>query len=164
MDPEDVFDEYEEILCCLQSRMYEWKEEVQMEDCKHLDIIRNDDGWYVCRTCHEELRYNPNTPPVDLAQLYLASENQRKMVTRMKCLSKWLDAYNLPDDILSDFLLFIQKYAELYPERKNLISKENILYHLLRRRGIGRDLKLPKMEKTLKQNAEICGVIIDTFD
>ena len=162
----DVFDECGEILNYLSEGGRVSAPLRKVAECQHRDITKNDDGWYICQYCGDELRYDPNKPPVDLAQLYSASENQRRMVNRMKCLSEWLGTYNLPfeDDILYDFQLFIQKYRELYPERKNLINKENILFHMLRRRGIERELKLPKMEKTLKQNAEICRAIFDARD
>ncbi|KAF8769808.1 hypothetical protein HNY73_017417 [Argiope bruennichi] len=54
------------------------------QDCKHKDVRKNDDGWYVCTSCHEELRYNPNKPPLSHLQLYLIMKRQQSLKSRAK--------------------------------------------------------------------------------
>ncbi|GBN29389.1 hypothetical protein AVEN_174585-1 [Araneus ventricosus] len=123
-------------------------------ECEHKYVIQNDDGWYVCQTCGEELMYDPNKPPVDLKQLCLESALKRRRESKMKNLTKWLGMYNIPfeEELLDEFYSFILKYEELFPERKNLISKDDILFHMLRKRDYQVPLKLPKLMKTLARN------------
>ncbi|GFY59098.1 uncharacterized protein TNIN_277731 [Trichonephila inaurata madagascariensis] len=122
------------------------------QGCEHKYVIQNDDdGWYICQACGEELWYNPNKSPIDLYQLYLEAAIQRRSRNRMNNLTKWLGTYNLPyeEELLNQFYSFVLKYEELFPERKNLISKENILFHLLWKRDYQVPLKLPKLKKML---------------
>lgn len=138
------------------------------KECKHVYVIQNDDGWYVCQSCGEELRYNPNKPPVSLYQLYVEQRSRRRQINRMKTLTAWLCKYRFPfeEELLDKFLSFIDKYEELFPERKNLISKDYILHQLLRKRGYDSSciLRLPKMKKTLAQNEEICRTVFESYN
>lgn len=173
MTTNDIFDECERIL-----KLFNLKTPPlpSSEECKHKNVTRNDDGWYVCVECHEELRYNPNIPPIKLSDLYFEKVQIAKMSSRIKSLYKWLYKYKLPfeEELMIDFYSFINKYIELYPERKNLISKDYILYHLLRKRGYKDDddeeddgcifLRLPKMKKTLDQNENMCRAIFESLN
>ena len=137
------------------------------QECKHRDVAKDDNEFYVCMTCHEELRYNPNRPPPDRAKLYSMMKMQRRSQSRVKNLTKWLDGCNIPFEelLLIEFFDFVHKYEELFPERKNLISKEYILFHLLRRIDYQvPPLKLPKMKKTLDQNEEICRTVFESLN
>ncbi|GBN02847.1 hypothetical protein AVEN_168200-1 [Araneus ventricosus] len=128
------------------------------QEWEHKNFRKNDDGFYVCLTCHEELRYNPNKPPFDLLEMYLNMKRQQRWKSRMKKLTKWLGTYNIPfeEELLDELFDLIHRYEELFLERKSLISKEYILFHLLRKRDYQAALKLPKMKKTLDQSEEIC--------
>ena len=144
------------------------------QDCRHGYVIKNNDGWYVCQFCAEELRYDPNKRPVTLADLYYQKAQISKMNSRIKNISKWLDKNNFPldDELLVEFSSFINKFNELYPARKGLISKDYILYRLLLKRGYilcndeddGYTLCLPKMKRTLIQNEEICSAIFNALN
>lgn len=142
------------------------KRKTMNEGCKHGYITKSDDGWYVCGMCHEELRYNPNKRPVTIEDICSEMMRQRRWKHRIKGLTKWLGAYNFPfeDELLVDFSSFINEYTKLYPDRKNLISKDYILYHLLRMRGYDLQVKVPKMEKTLIQNEQICKTIFEALN
>ncbi|GBN18447.1 hypothetical protein AVEN_78475-1 [Araneus ventricosus] len=105
------------------------------QKCEHKHVRKNYDGFNVCLTCHEELRYNPNKPPFDLLEMYLNMKRQKRWKSRMKNLTKWLGTYNITfeEELLDELFDFIHKYEELFLERKSLISKEYILFHLLRK-------------------------------
>lgn len=142
------------------------KRKATNEGCKHGYITKSDDGWYVCSECHEELRYNPNKRPVNIGDIYSEMMRQQRWKQRMKGLTKWLGPFE-DELLLVDFQSFINEYTGLYPNRKNLISKDYILYHLLRKRGydISRlQVKVPKMEKTLIQNETICRTIFEALN
>ena len=82
------------------------------QECKHNDVTKDDYAWYVCTTCHEELRYNPNKHPPDRAQLYSMMKMQQRIQSRVKNLTKWLSEYNIPFEelLLVEFFDFIHKY------------------------------------------------------
>ncbi|GBL93094.1 hypothetical protein AVEN_154052-1 [Araneus ventricosus] len=128
--------------------------------------MKNDDGWYVCSTCHEELRYNPNEPPFDPLKVYSLMKRQQSLKSRANSLIKWISQFNLPFEewLVVDFWSFIHKYEEMFPERKNLISKNYILFHMLRIRDFEVPLKLPKMKQTLAQYEEICRTIFKALN
>ena len=136
------------------------------QDCRNDYVIRNDYGWYVCTSCHEELKYNSNKPPLNHLQLYLIMKRQQSLKSRANNLEKWLRKLNLPfeEQLVVDFWSFIHKYEEMHPERKNLISKNHILFHMLRIRDFEVPLKLPKMKKTLIENNKICRAIFEALN
>lgn len=116
--------DFDACLTCYANLRYNPNKPIKMwaEECEQRYVIQNDDGWYICQACGEELRYNPNNkPPIKIADLYFVKAQTAKMNSRMKNLSKWLDKYNFPfeDELLVDYSSFINKYIELYPNRKN---------------------------------------------
>lgn len=140
--------------------------DLSAQECKHEYIAQNDYGWYVCGECHEELRYNPNKPPLNHLQLYLIMKRQQSLKSRADNLEKWISQFHLPfqEQLVVDFLSFTHKYEEVFPERKNLISKNYILFHMLRTRDFEVPLKLPKLKKTLAQNEQICRTIFEALN
>lgn len=160
----DVFDECEEILNQLKPPPSARPPSV--EECDHKDVTVDVDGWYVCTTCHIEMRVNPNEHPYGIKQILSDLKAQRRLKSRTKTITSFLREYHLPfeEELLDAFLVFSHKYEELFPERKNLISKDYILFQLLRKRDYQVPVKLPKLEKTLVQNENICRTIFEALN